>query len=115
MPEENVFWTLMGILDDYFDGYFSEELKESEIMTVIFALVTWDVAGIVKIIWKWAAIIRIYNILSYLLLVPIKFSVRYALGGRAWGLIFDNKESETELVYITSYCIHHLKGFWKRG
>ncbi|KAL0317482.1 UNVERIFIED_CONTAM: TBC1 domain family member 9B [Sesamum angustifolium] len=31
MPEENAFWTLMGILDDYFDGYYSEEMVESQV------------------------------------------------------------------------------------
>ncbi|KAG9158834.1 hypothetical protein Leryth_017869 [Lithospermum erythrorhizon] len=31
MPEENAFWTLLGILDDYFDGYYSEEMMESQV------------------------------------------------------------------------------------
>nr|CAB3464990.1 unnamed protein product [Digitaria exilis] len=31
MPEENAFWTLVGIIDDYFDGYFSEEMIESQV------------------------------------------------------------------------------------
>ncbi|KAM0861953.1 hypothetical protein ACQ4PT_045565 [Festuca glaucescens] len=31
MPEENTFWTLVGIIDDYFDGYFSEEMIESQV------------------------------------------------------------------------------------
>ncbi|CAI9772437.1 unnamed protein product [Fraxinus pennsylvanica] len=31
MPEENAFWTLMGIIDDYFDGYYSEEMLESQV------------------------------------------------------------------------------------
>ncbi|PKU76519.1 hypothetical protein MA16_Dca001123 [Dendrobium catenatum] len=30
MPEENAFWTLMAIIDDYFDGYYSEEMIESQ-------------------------------------------------------------------------------------
>ncbi|KAL6011142.1 hypothetical protein ACLOJK_001586 [Asimina triloba] len=30
MPEENAFWTLMGIIDDYFDGYYSEDMIESQ-------------------------------------------------------------------------------------
>ncbi|KAE8666375.1 Ypt/Rab-GAP domain of gyp1p superfamily protein isoform 2 [Hibiscus syriacus] len=32
MPEENAFWTLVGIIDDYFDGYYSEEMIESQII-----------------------------------------------------------------------------------
>ncbi|KAG0465127.1 hypothetical protein HPP92_019291 [Vanilla planifolia] len=31
MPEENAFWTLMAIIDDYFDGYYSEEMIESQV------------------------------------------------------------------------------------
>ncbi|PKA48516.1 hypothetical protein AXF42_Ash017415 [Apostasia shenzhenica] len=31
MPEENAFWTLMGLIDDYFDGYYSEEMIESQV------------------------------------------------------------------------------------
>ncbi|KAL8090572.1 uncharacterized protein LOC141705517 [Apium graveolens] len=31
MPEENAFWALMGILDDYFEGYYSEEMIESQV------------------------------------------------------------------------------------
>ncbi|KAH6801666.1 Ypt/Rab-GAP domain of gyp1p superfamily protein [Perilla frutescens var. frutescens] len=31
MSEENAFWALVGILDDYFDGYYSEEMVESQV------------------------------------------------------------------------------------
>ncbi|WOL14852.1 TBC1 domain family member 2A-like [Canna indica] len=31
MPEENAFWTLVGIIDEYFDGYYSEEMIESQV------------------------------------------------------------------------------------
>ncbi|WOG96200.1 hypothetical protein DCAR_0415533 [Daucus carota subsp. sativus] len=36
MPEENAFWTLLGILDDYFDGYYSEEMIESQVDQQVF-------------------------------------------------------------------------------
>eukprot|EP00261_Vitis_vinifera_P022045 XP_010653475.1 PREDICTED: TBC1 domain family member 8B isoform X3 [Vitis vinifera] len=36
MPEENAFWTLVGILDDYFDGYYSEEMIESQVDQLVF-------------------------------------------------------------------------------
>ncbi|KAL9275981.1 TBC1 domain family member 8B-like protein [Drosera capensis] len=36
MPEENAFWTLMGIMDDYFDGYYSEEMIESQVDQLVF-------------------------------------------------------------------------------
>ncbi|CAN0909345.1 TBC1 domain family member 9 [Linum grandiflorum] len=36
MSEENAFWTFMGILDDYFDGYYSEEMIEYEVDQLVF-------------------------------------------------------------------------------
>ncbi|KAK9123747.1 hypothetical protein Sjap_013349 [Stephania japonica] len=36
MPEENAFWTLTGIIDDYFDGYYSEEMIESQVDQLVF-------------------------------------------------------------------------------
>ncbi|KAE8653681.1 Ypt/Rab-GAP domain of gyp1p superfamily protein isoform 3 [Hibiscus syriacus] len=36
MPEENAFWTLVGIIDDYFDGYYSEEMIESQVDQLVF-------------------------------------------------------------------------------
>ncbi|ONK62391.1 uncharacterized protein A4U43_C07F3390 [Asparagus officinalis] len=36
MPEENAFWTLMGLIDDYFDGYYSEEMIESQVDQLVF-------------------------------------------------------------------------------
>ncbi|XP_040965852.1 ecotropic viral integration site 5 protein homolog isoform X5 [Gossypium hirsutum] len=36
MPEENAFWTLKGIIDEYFDGYFSEEMIESQVDQLVF-------------------------------------------------------------------------------
>ncbi|PKA62863.1 hypothetical protein AXF42_Ash018857 [Apostasia shenzhenica] len=36
MPEENAFWTLLGIMDDYFEGYYSEEMIESQVDQLVF-------------------------------------------------------------------------------
>ncbi|CAI9783214.1 unnamed protein product [Fraxinus pennsylvanica] len=36
MSEENAFWTLVGIIDDYFDGYFSLEMIESQVDQLVF-------------------------------------------------------------------------------
>ncbi|TQE13216.1 hypothetical protein C1H46_001300 [Malus baccata] len=36
MPEENAFWTLVGIIDDYFDGYHTEEMTESQVDQLVF-------------------------------------------------------------------------------
>nr|GMD31802.1 TBC1 domain family member 8B-like isoform X1 [Ipomoea batatas] len=36
MPEENAFWALVGIMDDYFDGCFSQEMIESQVDQLVF-------------------------------------------------------------------------------
>ncbi|XP_022962749.1 ecotropic viral integration site 5 protein homolog isoform X1 [Cucurbita moschata] len=36
MPEENAFWTLVGIIDDYFEGYYTEEMIESQVDQLVF-------------------------------------------------------------------------------
>ncbi|KAF5453485.1 hypothetical protein F2P56_028383 [Juglans regia] len=36
MPEENAFWTLLALIDDYFDGYYSEEMIESQVDQLVF-------------------------------------------------------------------------------
>ncbi|XVE61779.1 hypothetical protein DITRI_Ditri06bG0066800 [Diplodiscus trichospermus] len=36
MPEENAFWTLVGIIDDYFDGCYTEEMIESQVDQLVF-------------------------------------------------------------------------------
>ncbi|WCJ26222.1 Ypt/Rab-GAP domain of gyp1p superfamily protein [Euphorbia peplus] len=36
MPEENAFWAFVGIIDDYFDGYYTEEMVESQVDQLVF-------------------------------------------------------------------------------
>nr|XP_043611945.1 rab GTPase-activating protein 1-like [Erigeron canadensis] len=36
MPEENAFWTLVGMMDDYFDGYFNTDMIESQVDQLVF-------------------------------------------------------------------------------
>ncbi|XP_056172392.1 uncharacterized protein LOC115674143 isoform X4 [Syzygium oleosum] len=36
MPEENAFWALVGIIDDYFGGYYTEEMIESQVDQLVF-------------------------------------------------------------------------------
>ncbi|KAL5209523.1 hypothetical protein ABZP36_005146 [Zizania latifolia] len=31
MPEEQAFWALVGVIDEYFDGYYTEEMIESQV------------------------------------------------------------------------------------
>ncbi|KAJ0877047.1 putative Rab-GTPase-TBC domain-containing protein [Helianthus annuus] len=36
MPEENAFWTLVGMIDDYYEGYFTKEMIESQVDQLVF-------------------------------------------------------------------------------
>ncbi|XP_020104345.1 ATPase 10, plasma membrane-type [Ananas comosus] len=45
--------------------------------------------------WGWAGIIWVYSVIFYIPLDIIKFTVRYALSGEAWNLIFDRKTAFT--------------------
>ncbi|KDP39917.1 hypothetical protein JCGZ_03448 [Jatropha curcas] len=65
------------------------------VATVITAEATWGFAGIRKIGWKWTGVVWLYNIATYMLLDPIKFAVRYALSGRAWGLVYNQRTAMT--------------------
>ncbi|CAI0554203.1 unnamed protein product [Linum tenue] len=61
------------------------------IATVISAEANWEFAGIRSIGWKWTGAIWAFNVVTYMLLDPIKFMVTYALSGRAWGLVVDKR------------------------
>ncbi|XP_042003575.1 ATPase 11, plasma membrane-type-like [Salvia splendens] len=61
------------------------------VATLLSAEVTCGMFGIQRIGWGWCGVIWLYNILSYLLLDPIKFGVRYALSGRAWNLLLNQR------------------------
>ncbi|KAJ0007743.1 hypothetical protein Pint_29473 [Pistacia integerrima] len=45
--------------------------------------------------WGWAGIIWLYSLVFYIPLDIIKFTVRYALSGEAWNLLFDRKTAFT--------------------
>ncbi|KAH6789599.1 H[+]-ATPase 7 [Perilla frutescens var. frutescens] len=61
------------------------------VATVIAATATIKFAGIRSIGWGWTGVIWLFNTVTYMLLDPIKFAVRYALSGRAWGLVLDKR------------------------
>ncbi|XP_057548948.1 ATPase 10, plasma membrane-type-like isoform X2 [Amaranthus tricolor] len=48
-------------------------------------------ASIDGIGWRWAGVIWLYSLVFYFPLDIIKFSVRYALSGEAWNLLWDRK------------------------
>uniref|UniRef100_R7W3D9 P-type H(+)-exporting transporter n=1 Tax=Aegilops tauschii TaxID=37682 RepID=R7W3D9_AEGTA len=48
-------------------------------------------ASISGVGWRWAGVIWLYSLVSYLPLDPVKVAVRYALSGEAWSLLLDRK------------------------
>ena len=53
----------------------------------------WSFAAIEVIGWGWAGVIWLYNIIFYIPLDIIKFLIRYALSGRAWDLVLEQRVS----------------------
>lgn len=90
-----------------------------QIATVISATVTWEIAGIRKIGWGWTGVIWLYTILTYFLLDPIKFAVRYALSGEAWDLMVNQRVCETKtllfsLTNLTIPCLRNMTHLMNR-
>ncbi|KAK4557770.1 hypothetical protein RGQ29_007509 [Quercus rubra] len=77
-----IFWAIYET--DIFARHF-------HIATAISAMASWEFARIGKIGRRWTGGIWLFNIATYMLLDPLKFTVRYALSGKAWGLAFDKK------------------------
>ncbi|KAH1257786.1 ATPase 11, plasma membrane-type [Glycine soja] len=65
------------------------------IATVVSATLSWRLAGIKSIGWGWTGVIWLYNIITYLFLDPLKFAVRYALSGRAWNTVINQRTAFT--------------------
>lgn len=51
----------------------------------------WGFAAIKGIGWGWAGVIWLYNLIFYFPLDVIKFLIRYALSGRAWDLVIEQR------------------------
>ncbi|CAL9245652.1 unnamed protein product [Arabidopsis halleri] len=65
------------------------------VASVISAMATWPFAGIRSIGWGWTGVIWIFNIVTYMLLDPIKFLVRYALSGKSWNRMVEGRTALT--------------------
>lgn len=76
-----------------------------QIATVISATANWGFTGIRNIGWGWTGVIWLYNLVTYLFLDPLKFLARYALSGKAWGLVVEKRVSTSKPItfYRKSY------------
>ncbi|CAH2049847.1 unnamed protein product [Thlaspi arvense] len=61
------------------------------VATLIAVYANWKFAAIEGIGWGWAGVIWLYNLIFYVPLDFIKFIIRYALSGRAWDLVIEQR------------------------
>ncbi|KAF8389177.1 hypothetical protein HHK36_025870 [Tetracentron sinense] len=65
------------------------------VATLIAVYANWGFARIQGIGWGWAGVIWIYSIVFYLPLDVLKFIIRFALSGKAWDNLLQNKTAFT--------------------
>ncbi|KAK3227753.1 hypothetical protein Dsin_007615 [Dipteronia sinensis] len=61
------------------------------IATLIAVYANWSFAAIEGIGWGWAGVVWLYNLVFYIPLDIIKFITRYALSGKAWDLVIEQR------------------------
>ncbi|XP_030546694.1 ATPase 8, plasma membrane-type [Rhodamnia argentea] len=65
------------------------------VATVIAVYASWEFARIQGIGWGWAGVIWLFSIVTYFPLDILKFIIRYALSGKAWDNMLQNKTAFT--------------------
>ncbi|KAI4377297.1 hypothetical protein MLD38_014952 [Melastoma candidum] len=65
------------------------------VATVIAVYAHWEFARIQGIGWGWAGVIWLYSLITYIPLDILKFVIRYALSGRAWNNLLDQRVAFT--------------------
>lgn len=71
--------------------------------TVIAVYANWGFARIKGVGWGWAGVIWLYSVVFYIPLDVIKFAVRYALSGKAWDTLIENRV--IYLFILISYAV----------
>ncbi|KAI6700592.1 hypothetical protein NL676_014916 [Syzygium grande] len=61
------------------------------IATLIAVYANWSFAAVEGIGWGWAGVVWLYSLISYIPLDFIKFFTRYALSGKAWDLVIEQR------------------------
>jgi hypothetical protein len=61
------------------------------VATLIAVYAHWGFARINGIGWRWAGVIWIFTVVTYIPLDILKFVIRLGLSGRAWDNMIDNK------------------------
>ncbi|KAL0382967.1 UNVERIFIED_CONTAM: ATPase 6, plasma membrane-type, partial [Sesamum calycinum] len=66
-----------------------------QLATIIAVYAHWEFARIRGIGWGWGGVIWIYSIVTYVPLDIIKFGIRFALSGKAWDSMIQNRTAFT--------------------
>uniref|UniRef100_A0A2K2BSH0 Plasma membrane ATPase n=1 Tax=Populus trichocarpa TaxID=3694 RepID=A0A2K2BSH0_POPTR len=85
-------WSFVECPGGYLAGAF---VLAQLIATLITVYCNWGFARIHGIGWGWAVVIWLYSIIFYIPLDFLKFIIRYALSGRAWDNLLQNKTAFT--------------------
>lgn len=59
--------------------------------TFLAVYANWSFARIKGMGWGWAGVIWLYSLVTYIPLDILKFAIRYALSGKAWDNLLENK------------------------
>ncbi|GLU01966.1 hypothetical protein SLE2022_192410 [Rubroshorea leprosula] len=65
------------------------------IATLIAVYASWSFAAIEGIGWGWVGVVWLYNLIFYIPLDFIKFFIQYALSGKAWDLVIEQRTAFT--------------------
>ncbi|KAJ7958653.1 Plasma membrane ATPase [Quillaja saponaria] len=65
------------------------------VATLIAVYANWGFARIKGCGWGWAGVIWLYSIVTYIPMDILKFGIRYALSGKAWNNLLENKTAFT--------------------
>ncbi|KAH1231371.1 TBC1 domain family member 8 [Glycine soja] len=110
MPEENAFWTLMGILDDYFDGYYSEEMIESQVDQLVFEELVRE--RFPKLGFQSSRLSGSAGGMGYWTMVPVHFCEHASLGKwsvlRVWDVLLF--EGNRVMLFRTAVALMELYG-----
>lgn len=83
-----------------------------QVATLIAVYCSWGFARIEGVGWGWAGVIWIYSIVTYFPLDIFKFIIRYALTGKAWDNIVQNKVCFSSLALPKKrYSFHSFHSF----
>ncbi|XP_050382307.1 ATPase 9, plasma membrane-type isoform X1 [Argentina anserina] len=63
--------------------------------TILAVYANWGFARIKGMGWGWAGVIWLYTLVTYIPLDILKFMIRYALSGKAWDTVLENKTAFT--------------------